>query len=212
MFKRSFLGKRRLSENTETSFRLEFSKHRGILKYVRSIGQINLWDPCAPKKFQYYHIISDCGFLKRLPRMHRFHSNCIRPTFYFDQSYSISIIIFSNCDCVCFNGLSVPGNSGFVPFKLIHKYSLNRWLSLKVHHWATILRFLRTNFSGLHNLWQPGSRAERKWRDNEKMNMKWRENEEMERDSLSTFPPFLFISSLSIHFLYQKLSHFVAKC
>ena len=28
--------------------------------------------------------------------------------------------------------------------------------------------------------------------------------EEMERDSLSTFPHFLFISSLSIHFLYQK--------
>ena len=24
------------------------------------------------------------------------------------------------------------------------KYSLNRWLSLKVHHWATILRFLTT--------------------------------------------------------------------
>ena len=35
---------------------------------------------------------------------------------------------------------------------------------------------------------------------------------EMEKDSLSTFPLFLFISSLSIHFLYQKLSHFVAKC
>ena len=42
--------------------------------------------------------------------------------------------------------------------------------------------------------------------------IQWRENEEMERDLLSTFPHFLFISSLSIHFLYQKLSHFVAKC
>ena len=41
---------------------------------------------------------------------------------------------------------------------------------------------------------------------------KWRENEEMEGDSLSTFPHFLFISSLSIHFLYQKLSPFVVKC
>ena len=41
---------------------------------------------------------------------------------------------------------------------------------------------------------------------------KGRENEEMEGDSLSTFPHFLFISSLSIHYLYQKLSHFVAKC
>ena len=40
---------------------------------------------------------------------------------------------------------------------------------------------------------------------------KWRENEEMERGSLSTFPHFLFISSLSIHFLYQKLSYFVSK-
>ena len=33
----------------------------------------------------------------------------------------------------------------------------------------------------------------------------------MERDSLTTFPHFLFISSLSIHFLYQKLSNFVVK-
>ena len=40
---------------------------------------------------------------------------------------------------------------------------------------------------------------------------KWKENEEMERDLLSTFPHFLFFSSHYIHFLYQKLSHFVAK-
>ena len=65
---------------------------------------------------------------------------------------------------------------------------------------------------GLHNLYQPASRAVRKWRENEKMKRKWRENEEMERDLLSTFPHYLFISSLSIHFLYQKSSHFVAKC
>ena len=36
--------------------------------------------------------------------------------------------------------------------------------------------------------------------------------ENMERYSLSSFAHFLFISSLSIHFLYTKLSHFVAKC
>ena len=63
--------------------------------------------------------------------------------------------------------------------------------------------------SGLHMLCQPASLAVRKWRENEKMKRKWRENEElewrwrdneeMERDSLSTFPHFLFISSLSIH-------------
>ena len=47
--------------------------------------------------------------------------------------------------------------------------------------------------------------------ENEKMKRKCRENEEMERDSLFTFPHSLFISSLSIHFLYQNLSHFVAK-
>ena len=35
---------------------------------------------------------------------------------------------------------------------------------------------------------------------------KWRENEEIERDSLSRFPHSLFISPLSIHFLYQTLS------
>ena len=40
---------------------------------------------------------------------------------------------------------------------------------------------------------------------------KWRENKEMERDSLSTFPHFLFISSLC-HILSQnvKYSIFVA--
>ena len=45
----------------------------------------------------------------------------------------------------------------------------------------------------------------RKWRENEKMKRKWRENEEVERNSLSRFPHFLFISSLSVDFLYQKL-------
>ena len=35
---------------------------------------------------------------------------------------------------------------------------------------------------------------------------------EMERNSLSPFPHSLFISPLSLHFLYQNLSHFVAKC
>ena len=49
--------------------------------------------------------------------------------------------------------------------------------------------------------------------ENEKMKRKWRESEEMERDSICTFPHFLFISSFSnsIHFLHQKLSQFVAK-
>ena len=39
---------------------------------------------------------------------------------------------------------------------------------------------------------------------------KWRENEEMKRSSLSTFTHYLFISSLSLHFLY--LSKFVTFC
>ena len=44
-----------------------------------------------------------------------------------------------------------------------------------------------------------GNLAVKKWRENEKINRKWGENEEMERDSLSTYPHFLFISpSLSI--------------
>ena len=38
---------------------------------------------------------------------------------------------------------------------------------------------------------------DREWENEEEME---RENEEMVRDSLSTFPDFLFISSLSIHF------------
>ena len=36
---------------------------------------------------------------------------------------------------------------------------------------------------------------------------KWTQNEQIERDSLSTFPHFLFITSLSIHFL-SKIVHF----
>ena len=79
----------------------------------------------------------------------------------------------------------------------------------------------------MHKFWHPGILAarkwreneemERKWRDNEEMERKWRENEEMERKWTEMrkrreihslhFP----ISSLPIHFLYQKLSHFVAK-
>ena len=47
--------------------------------------------------------------------------------------------------------------------------------------------------------WRDNEEMKMKWRENEEMKRKWRENEEMERDSLSTFPHFLFISSLSIH-------------
>ena len=48
--------------------------------------------------------------------------------------------------------------------------------------------------TGLHNLWQPGSRAARKWRENEKMKRKWRENEEIHFVIFSLVPPFLSIS------------------
>ena len=50
----------------------------------------------------------------------------------------------------------------------------------------------------------------RKWKENTEMEWKWRENKEMERDSLSTFFQFLFISSLSIHFLY-KICHILSQ-
>ena len=79
-------------------------------------------------------------------------------------------------------------------------------------HFLEIIIKVTESQPGVHNLWQFGSRAVRKWRKNEKMKRKWRENEEMERkwkeneemerDSLSKFPHFLYISSLSIHFLY----------
>ena len=39
----------------------------------------------------------------------------------------------------------------------------------------------------------------------------WREYEEMEKNSPSPFPHFLFISSLSVHFLYQKFVTFCRK-
>ena len=54
--------------------------------------------------------------------------------------------------------------------------------------------------------WRGKGESVRKWRGNGEEMRKWRENEEMERYSLFTFPHFLFISPLSIHFLYQTLS------
>ena len=39
----------------------------------------------------------------------------------------------------------------------------------------------------------------------------WREYEEMEKNSPSPFPHFLFISPLSVHFLYQKFVTFCRK-
>ena len=103
-----------------------------------------------------------------------------------------------------------PFQTGFLPLLSGLSLVLLCWLVLSECPWDTFLETLQM-VPGLHNFWQPGSRAARKWRKNEKMKRKWRENEEMERDSRSTFPHFLFISSLSIHFLYQKLSHFVPK-
>ena len=47
----------------------------------------------------------------------------------------------------------------------------------------------------------------KKWRGNGERMRKWTQNEQIERDSLSTFPHFLFITSLSIHFL-SKIVHF----
>ena len=87
-------------------------------------------------------------------------------------------------------------------------YNLHRNNQLIIFFLEIIIKATESQ-PGLHNLWQSGSRAVRKWRENEKMKRKWRENEEMERkwkeneemkrDSPSTFPHFLFISSLSIH-------------
>ena len=94
----------------------------------------------------------------------------------------------------------------------LSEHFLNPSNSFNVYVSNSVLNTICYFFSGLHSLWQPGSRAARKQREKKKMKRKWRENEEMERDSLSTFPHSLFISSLSMHFLYQNLSHFVTKC
>ena len=108
--------------------------------------------------------------------------------------------------------------TGFLPLLSGLSLVLLCWLVLSECPWDTFLKTLQM-VPGLHNLRQPGSQASRKWRENQKMEREWgngegmrnwRENAEMERNSLSTFPHFLFIPSLSIHFLYQKLSHFVA--
>ena len=59
----------------------------------------------------------------------------------------------------------------------------------------------------------------RKWRENEEMKRKWREIDSLHFLilslyflPLSPFPNSLSISSLSLHFLHQNASHFVAKC
>ena len=46
--------------------------------------------------------------------------------------------------------------------------------------------------------WRENEKIKRKWRENEEMERKWRENGEMKRDSLSTFPHFLFNSRIVI--------------
>ena len=87
-----------------------------------------------------------------------------------------------------------------------------------------IMKYLRGSFSGgcqyvivirvaqIVAAWlQKNGERMRKLRGKGEQMRKWRGNEEMERVALSTFPHFLVISSLSFHFLYQKLSHFVAK-
>ena len=72
----------------------------------------------------------------------------------------------------------------------------------KVAYW-TVLDTARqgctTCGSLVAGLGENGERM-RKWRANGERMRKWRYNEEMERYSLSTFPHFLFISFLSIHF------------
>ena len=88
-----------------------------------------------------------------------------------------------------------------------------------------IMKYLRGSFSGgcqyiivirvaqIVAAWlQENGERMRKWRGKGERMRKWRGNEEMERVALSTFPHFLFFSSLSIHFLYKKLCHFAAKC
>ena len=77
----------------------------------------------------------------------------------------------------------------------------------------------------VHNLLHPCIRDAKIWRENEKMGRKWRKNEDMEREyrngermrkfreihSLLFLISTLFPPPLSIHFLYQKLTHFVTK-
>ena len=60
--------------------------------------------------------------------------------------------------------------------------------------------------------WWNEEEIERELWKEEEMEREWWNDEEMERDSLSTFPHFLLIYSLSVHFLYQNLSGFDAKC
>ena len=100
---------------------------------------------------------------------------------------------------------------GFLPQTLNIVFIMS---TLTFHTISTFLSQIlpRTAQTGLRNPLEPWSRAARKWKENEEMKSKWGENEEMERDSLSTFPHSIFTFSLSIHFLYQKMSHFVAKC
>ena len=53
--------------------------------------------------------------------------------------------------------------------------------------------------------WRENEKMQRKWRENKEIERKWRENEQKERDSLSIFPHFLFISS-PLYISYIKIT------
>ena len=64
------------------------------------------------------------------------------------------------------------------------------WSLFKVQQ--TLFLIANLLVPGLHNLWQPCSRAAIKWRENEKMKRKWKESEEMERVVRACLVPIFF--------------------
>ena len=82
--------------------------------------------------------------------------------------------------------------------------------ALTERHWAIrCSQGCATRCSRAARIWREKEEMKRKWRENEEMEREGgneeemerrRKGEEMERDSSSTFPHSLFISSLSIHF------------
>ena len=96
--------------------------------------------------------------------------------------------------------------------KLVTVIMMRIMLLLLTNRAARIVAALQPGCEEMEREWGNEEEMEIEWGNKEEMEREWGNGEEMERDLLSTFPHSLFISSPSIHFLYQNLSHFVPKC
>ena len=112
---------------------------------------------------------------------------------------------------LCFYCPNVLFQCSLCVFYVICK-SIHEVFNVMYSRAARIVAALQPGCEEMEREWGNEEEMEIEWGNKEEMEREWGNGEEMERDLLSTFPHSLFISSPSIHFLYQNLSHFVPKC